>query len=129
MLSGQLQQFNQGFTVPQIRSLDKVIKVIEVALKPFTDGLNKILIVESSYANEKEKQENEAKKQNQIQAFINTEGEKKVTCPFEDTDFEFIRMIWSKMSSLSGAKEAREAIIKIDDAIQHATISVFKELN
>lgn len=129
LLSGQLQNFQAGFTVQQIRSLDRVIKVMEETLKPFTEGLNKILIIESSYKNEQEKIDNEAKKENALNLFINTEGEKKMTCSFIDEDFEFIKLVWSKMVSLRGTQEAREAIIKIDDALTGASEPVFDKAN
>jgi len=128
LLSGQLQNFNAGFTVQQIRSLDRVVRVMETILQPFTEGINKILSGTepiSETATEKEKAEIEAKKAKELEDYLKTKGEEKVTCPIEDTGFEFIKMVWSKMSSLSGLKEARETIIKIDDAIQGANTPVF----
>ncbi len=125
LLSGQLQNFNTGYTVPQIRSLDKVIRVMETTLQPFTDGLEGLLKVVVPQGNDKDRIEAENKKQEEIESYLKRDGEKIVTCPIEDVDFEFIKMVWSKMATLSGTKEAREAIIKIDDAIQGAKEPVF----
>lgn len=125
LLANQLENFNVGYTVPQIRSLNKVLVVMEDSLKPFTDGLKKIQSVIVSQVNEKEKAEGEAKKQAEFNEFIKTEGEKKVTCALEDVDFEFVKLVWSKMSTFSGIKEAREAVLKIDDAIEGASEPVF----
>ena len=98
---------------------------MEEALKPFNDGLKKIQSVIVSQVNEKEKAEGEAKKQKEFEEFIKVEGEKKVTCALEDVDFEFVKIVWSKMATFSGVKEAREAVLKIDDAIQGASEPVF----
>lgn len=125
LLANQLENFNVGYTVPQIRSLNKVLTVIEEVLKPFNEGVKKIQSVIVSQVNEKEKAEGEAKKQAEFNEFIKTEGEKKVTCALEDVDFEFIKLVWSKMSTFSGVKEAREAVLKIDDAIEGASEPVF----
>ena len=125
LLTNQLENFNVGYTVPQIRSLNKVLIVMEENLKPFNEGLKKIQSVIVSQVNEKEKAEGEAKKQKEFEEFIRTEGEKKVTCALEDVDFEFVKLIWSKMSTFSGVKEAREAVLKIDDAILNASEPVF----
>jgi len=125
LLANQLENFNVGYTVPQIRSLNKVLVVMEEILKPFNEGVKKIQNTLVSQVNEKEKAEGEAKKQKEFEEFIKVEGEKKVTCALEDVDFEFVKAVWNKMSTFSGVKEAREAVLKIDDAIQGATTPVF----
>jgi len=127
LLSGQLQNLDTGYTIPQIRSLDKVIRIIETTLKPFADGLDKILSVGVSQASEEEKQKGELKKQKELEDYFKTEGNKKVICSFEDVDFEFIKMVWSKMSTFRGQKEVREAVIRIDDAIQYANEPIFAD--
>ncbi|MBZ5529725.1 MAG: hypothetical protein LAN71_17750 [Acidobacteriia bacterium] len=121
LLSSQLQNFNTGYTVPQIRSLDKVIRIMETTLEPFEEKLKKIL-TKVSEGNEKER---DIKKQQELEEFMKSEGEKAVSCSFEDVDFEFIKLVWEKMATLSGQKEAREAILKIDDAIQGAKEPIF----
>ena len=121
LLSNMLQNFNQGFTVAQIRSLDKVIQVLESVLEPFTKGLSKIAGTELLEGKEK------AEKQKEIDKFLDTEGGKKVSCTFEDADFDFILAVWSRVSSLRGAKEVREAVLKIDDAIKSASPPVFEK--
>jgi hypothetical protein len=120
VLSAQLQNFNQGFTVTQIRSLDKVVRTMESVIQPFTEGLDKILHTVVSQINEAEKAEGEAKKNKDLEDFINTKGEEKVTCALEDSDFEFVKLIWSRMGSLRGDKDTRELVIKIDNAINGA---------
>jgi hypothetical protein len=117
LLSNQLQGFNQGYSVIQIKSLDKVIQTMELSLADFNDGLKKILSIVVSQLNEKERQEGEAEKQKQLEEFLNTKGEELVTCSFEDSDLEFIKSIWTRIGTFSGSKEAREAIIKIDEAL------------
>jgi len=127
LLSAQLQNFQQGYTVQQIRSLDRIIKITDEVLKPFVEGLNKILINDQSHNNEKEKQEFEIKKQSLIEAYFNLEGNKEVNCSFIDEDFDFVKSVWLRMGTLNGTKEAREAILKIDDAIQGAKEPVFEK--
>jgi hypothetical protein len=125
LLSNQLQNFNVGYTVQQIRSLDKVIQSVELVLQPFNEGLNKILSIIVSQVNEKEKAEGEATKQKKLEEYLKTDGDKKVTVSLEDAEYEFVKLVWSKMATFSGIKEAREAVIKIDDAIQLAEQGVF----
>ncbi len=127
LLSAQLQNFNQGYTVEQIRSLDRVVRTMETTLKPFADGLDKLSRILVSQLSEKAKQEGEAKKQEKIVKYFDTEGNKTANCSLEDIDFEFVKAVWSRMSTFSGAKEAREAILKIDDAIRSAEEPVFKK--
>jgi len=125
LLSGQLQNFNAGYTVQQIRSLDKVVRIMETTLRPFNEGLDKIVNEVKAVVSPEDEKKIDEKRRLEAEDYLKTKGEEKVTCPIEDIDFEFIKMVWSKMSSLSGLKEARESIIKIDDAIQGATTPVF----
>lgn len=125
LLANQLQNFQTGYTVQQIRSLDKVIRTIEEQLKPFTDGLKKILETPIEGSTPEDKAKNEEKKQKAVEEYMKTKGSEKLTCTLEDTDMEFVRLIWSRMASLNGQREARETIIKIDDAIQGASAPVF----
>lgn len=125
LLSIQLQNFNSGYTVQQIRSLNNVVTAIEIVLKPFEDKLDEISRVIVSQVNEEEKQKDQAKKDAEIDDFFKTEGVKLVTCTLQDPDFEFIKIIWSRMNTLSGSKPAREAIIAIDNAIKSTTEPVF----
>ena len=120
LLSNQLQNFNVGYTVQQIRLLDKIIRSMEVILQPFNEGLTKILSIVVSQLNEKEKAEGEATKQQKLEEYLKTDGDKLVTVSLEDAEFDFVKLVWSKMATFSGSKEAREAVIKIDDAIESA---------
>lgn len=120
VLSAQLQNFNQGFTVEQIKSLDRVVRSMETTLQPFSEKLDKIIHTVVSQVNDKEKAEGEAKKNKDLEKFIATEGEKKATCTLDDNDFEFVKLIWSRMGSLRGDKDTRELVIKIDNAINGA---------
>ena len=129
LLSGQLQNFNQGYTVPQIRSLDNVIKVLEQTIKPFTDEIENIVKGPIAFSTQEEREKLEKERDERLQKYVETEGNKIVSVNFEDVDFEFIKQVWSKMGSLSGQKEARETILKIDDAITKATEPVFTKNN
>ena len=125
LLSIQLQNFNSGYTVQQIRSLNNVVTAMESVLKPFEDGLDAINRVIVSQVNEEEKQKDQIKKDAEIENYFTTEGAKISTCTLEDPDFEFVKLIWSRIGTFSGIKVAREAIIAIDDAIQSASSPVF----
>jgi hypothetical protein len=124
LLSNQLQTFNVGYTVNQIRSLDKVIRIMEEVNKSFTEGLEGIMNIPVSTIPEKKK-EDEEKKAKDLDSYITGEGAKKVTCSFEDSDYEFIKLVWSKIATFSGQKEARDAVLIIDDAINSANEPVF----
>lgn len=125
ILSGQLQNFNQGYNVLQIRSLQRIVSNIEDKTKTFTDGLTKLFSMIVRNTSKEEHDEDEVIKQREISDYMETKGNELVTCSFQDEDFELIKTIWGRMGTLSGTKEAREAIIKIDDAIQGVTEPTF----
>ena len=125
LLSGQLQNFQSGYTVEQIRSLDKVVRVMEEAVKKYVEGIDVIVKGPIAFSTPEEKQKLEQEKDEQLMEYIKTEGNKVVSISLEDTDLDFVKSVWVKMGSLSGMKEAREAIIKIDDAIKEAKEPVF----
>jgi len=116
LLSGQLQNFQAGYTVEQIRLLDRVVSNMNLVLNPFIMGGNEL----AKKIKEKNGEEN-------MKKYMDEEGDKLVNMIFHDPDFEFLKLIWSKMSSLSGQPEARKSIIIIDDAIKAVIEPVFKE--
>lgn len=107
LLSLQLQNFNQGFTVDQIRSLDKSIATIDKVIQLFNTKLKEL--------SDKPRKEGDNE---ELNSYFETEGNKVITCSFEDVDFEFVKAVWNKMSGLSGNDVARKAILIIDDAIK-----------
>jgi hypothetical protein len=127
LLSGQLQNFQSGYTVEQIRSLDKVVRVMEEAIKEYVDGIGNIVKGPIAFSTPEEKAKLEKEQDEQLMEYIKTEGNKVVSISLEDTDLDFVKSVWAKMGALSGAKEAREAIIKIDDAIKEAKEPVFTD--
>jgi len=129
LLSLQLQSFNQGYTVEQIRLLDKIIRNVETILKPFNDSLEKINKMEIKEGTEVEKIESQRKKEHAFNELISNEGEKEVTISVEDQEFNFIQAVWNKTATFSGISEARGSIIKIDDVLNHPTEKVFTEAN
>jgi len=116
LLSGQLQNFQAGYTVEQIRLLDRVVSNMNLVLNPFIMGGNEL----AKKIKEKNGEEN-------MKKYMDEEGDKLVNMIFHDPDFEFLKLIWSKMSSLSGQPEARKSIIIIDDAIKAVIEPVFKQ--
>jgi len=122
LLSLQLQNFQGGFTVEQIRLLDKAITCMDEVVKGFdakvmkmTDEIKAVL-----EAKKDPKEEND-----KLESFMNKEGNKVVECALEDSDYEFVKAIWNKMAGFSGAGIARKSIITVDDAIKAAGVKVF----
>lgn len=113
LLSNQIQNFQGGYTVEQIRLLDKVCQSMDKVLSPFSSKLKEL--------SQKGKEDDNA----EFDEFIEKEGGKVSPCAFEDADFEFLKAVWSKMSGLSGASIARKAIITIDDAMKTASDPTF----
>ncbi len=114
LLSNQIQNFQGGYTVEQIRLLDKACSAMDVVLKDFNAGLKKVV--------DKPKKAGDVK---EIEDYVEKEGSKVVTCDFEDADFKFIESVWAKMAGFSGQDIARKAIISIDDAIKSASSPTF----
>lgn len=131
LLSGLLQRFNAGYTVEQIRSLDTVVRAVEMAIKPFVEGMKKITEIntESTKTDPQEKlQDSETllkQKEEKFAKYMEKEGNEVSSIPLEDKEIDFVKTIWTKMSTLNGLPEAREAIIKIDDALNNASGNVF----
>lgn len=125
LLSIQLQKFDQGYTVAQIRSLDKVVTSMETLLKDYSEGLNKLLNEPIKGDTEEEKQKIEMDLRKKLENFIETEGNKKISLMIEEEDFNFVKTFWSRLANLKGDKEVRKAIISIDDSLNSATKSVF----
>jgi hypothetical protein len=125
LLSGQLQNFQSGYTVEQIRSLDKVVTVMETAIKDYVGGMTEIINAPIAFSTQEEKANLEQEKDAKIMNYIQTEGNKIASISLEDSDLDFVKSVWAKMGNISGAKEAREAIIKIDDAIKNSQAPVF----
>lgn len=125
LLSIQLQKFDQGYTVAQIRSLDKVVTSMELLLKDYSEGLNKLLNEKIKGETEEEKQKSETELRKKLEEFVEVEGNKKVSLMIEDEDFNFVKTFWSRLANLKGDKEVRKAILSIDDSLNSATKSVF----
>jgi DNA-binding transcriptional MerR regulator len=125
LLSIQLQKFDQGYTVAQIRSLDKVVTSMELLLKDYSDGLNNLLNEKITGETDEEKQKSELELRKKLEDFVEVEGNKKISLMIEDEDLNFVRMFWSKLSNLNGNKDVRKAVISIDDALNNATKSIF----
>jgi hypothetical protein len=116
LLANQLQGFKAGYTVEQIRLLDRVMRIMEFNLKEFNDALK----IELAKEYKKPEEKDEA-----LNKFMEDMGVKEATCSFEDGDFNFIKAVWGKMTGMSGNPEARAAILIIDNAIQNASEPVF----
>lgn len=125
LLSIQLQKFDQGYTVAQIRSLDKVVTSMELLLKDYSDGLNKLLNEPIKGETEEEKQKSEMELRKKLEDFVEVEGNKKISLIIEDEDLNFVKVFWSRLANLKGDKEVRKAIISIDDSLNSATKSIF----
>ena len=125
ILSGQLQNYQAGYTVAQIRLLDKVVGKMEEQLEPFVKGLKDITSGPIAFSTQEEREKLEKEQDDRVQEYAKAEGQKIQSVSFEDSEFEFIKQVWLRMGSLSGMKEARETIMKIDDAIEAATEPVF----
>lgn len=116
VLSNQLQNYKLGFTIAEIRTLDRVVRTMEDVLKPF----------EEKYATEKEKKyENNKEREAALNDFLNTVGKEEVACTLEEADFTFVKNLWLKMAGISGTAVIREAVIVIDDALNNAGEPVF----
>jgi len=127
LLSGQLQNFQSGYTVEQIRSLDKVVRVMEEAIKDYVQGVTDIMNEPIAFSTQEEREKLEKERDDKLMEYIKTVGNKVVSVSLEDTDLDFVKLVWAKMGNLSGMKEAREAIIKIDDAIKESKEPVFTD--
>lgn len=125
LLSLQLQNYNQGFTVDQIKLLDKVVRNMEMVLKDFMDKFNKLAGIIVSNVNEDERTKEEFDKQQKINKYLNEEGNETATVSLEDNEFEFVKAVWAKIGTFSGIGEAREAILKIDEAINKSVEPIF----
>ena len=117
LLGFQLQQFGQGYTVDQIRQLDKVVSSINTVLEDFNTKIKEI-------------KENKDITEEELNKFFKEEGDKTADVLIEDDEYQFIMAVWTKMNGLSGDDLVRKSILVIDDALKSASQPVFnKTLN
>ena len=98
---------------------------MELLLKDYSDGLNKLLNEKITGETDEEKQKSELELTKKLEDFVEVEGNKKISLMIEDEDLNFVKMFWSRLANLKGDKEVRKAIISIDDALNNATKSIF----
>jgi hypothetical protein len=118
LLANNLQVYNKGYTIAEIRLLDKVILRFNTALKLYDDNVVKL---ENSLKEEKDNIKIEEIKKN-----IEDEDIREITCVFEDPEFNFVKSIWGQMAGFRGTDDVRSLIIKIDNAIQAVSEPIFK---
>jgi len=115
LLGFQIQKFEQGYTVEQIRILDKIVSNINKALEDFSVKIKDI-------------KENKEITDEEVTKFFEEEGSKMADLALEDDEFQFVMLIWSRMNTLSGDELVRKSIIIIDDALKSATQPVFNKI-
>jgi len=116
LLSFQIQKFPAGYTVEQIRILDKVMSSVNSVLEDFT---NKIEAIKQDKDITEEK----------MNMFFEEDGNKIADLHLEEDEFQFLSQIWTRMGGLSGDELVRKSIIVIDDAFKNASAVVFNKPN
>ena len=103
VLSLQLENKADGFTVKQLRQLDKVLGMFESYVKDYNDGLNdvsarfreKIRSLDSSNPNYSSLvQELNNQLVEEVNGFDLLVGRNEVLIEVEDTDFDFVKGLW-----------------------------------
>lgn len=128
ILSLQLQQKGEGFTIKQIRQLDKVLDVVEPELKEYDEAIEKVLSESREKINKIDKEsvnysilfkevDREASKE--VEKIDEEYGVAEVKLKLEDSDFDFLKEQWTPTKGLAGNKSTRKVIIAIDDAIEN----------
>lgn len=123
LLSNQLERKVDGFTVKQLRQLNKILDKFEEPLKEYRKQVKEM---SDNYQKKLASVEQEIRgavviEYNKLTDEWNkAEGIKEDSYEFEDGDFDFLKELWSKTNGFMGIKEARDVILKIDDALQGA---------
>lgn len=110
ILTLQLQQTGDGFTIPQLRSLDKVLTVMEKPIEDFNSKITDLLRTSTS--------ENQEEVNSAMETLLSFHGSEEVNLELEDADFDFIKTQWSATKGFKGDKEVREIVIAIDDILK-----------
>lgn len=122
ILSQQITAKTEGFTIKQLRLLDKIDLVFDSQLtdynKPIDDMIEKAKEEIKENPDDKNVQLVNATLNENLDAYTETEGIKSVTFLFEDEQFNFIKEIWEASGGFKGDKKIRKYTLSIDDAIQ-----------
>lgn len=121
MLGQQLEMKADGYTRQQLRTLDKVMDVIDSTIGDYNTSIDTLI--------------NQAKKNiaanpenaNQINETLNAElnklyetvGKEGVSPMFEDAQFTFIKEVFDLIEGFLGNKEVRKTVFEIEDALNN----------
>lgn len=123
-LSQQLDGKADGFTVKQLRMLDRIQTTIEDAIGDYNKPIDDLVkAAQKDLANDpspEHTQEVNTKLNTALDEYTEKYGAEKVNLLFEDEQFSFIKDIWDAASGFRGNLAARKILLEIDDSLEQA---------
>lgn len=119
----QLEGKGEGYTIKQIRLLDKIMIPFETVLTGYNSKIDtRIEQAKEELRQNPDDQEiiNESMN-NDLDSITENEGKELITINLEDEQFIFIKEIWDAISGFRGGKDVRRLVLEVDDSLNHAT--------
>lgn len=104
-LSAALNNFGEGLNIGQLRTLDKVLNILEASLEEYRARLKEILKLESN------------KQLEAVEELNNHLGQQEDELEFSDEQVDLVKELWGKQKNFMAHKDARKIILEIADAI------------
>ncbi len=108
ILTLQIQAKGDGYSIGQLRQLDKVLDVLEEPIESYNASVE--ILAKENPEDLNQKLEN---------LTVLPENQNKIV-EIEDSDFDFVKELWSQTQGFLGNSEARKVILAIDDALNGA---------
>lgn len=123
-LKSNLEGKGDGFTIKQLRLLDKIITAIEPFVADYASKIDaRVKQAQDSAAEnatEFQVQQINTLLNKDLDALVAGEGAAQVTVSFEDDWFALIKEIWDNSQGFRGNDAARKVLLDIDTALENA---------
>lgn len=121
MLGQQLELKSDGYTRQQLRTLDKVLDIIDGEISIYNTSIDALIeqgkkdfLVNPEAVNEINTTVN-----TEIEKLTETVGKETVSLTFEDAQFTFIKEVFDTIGGFLGNKDVRKTVFEIEDAISN----------
>ncbi len=119
VFSLQLQAKGDGFNLKQLRTLDKIVTIMDAIIGEYDKKIDdRIEQAKLDLVKDPKEVESINRQLNEdLDKITNFEGRESVDVNFEDEQYNFAKEIWDNMGGYKGNNVSRKLILEADDAI------------